>query len=149
MTWVCGVFRVLYLRMAGEILPRLNRILKIRSKKRERTRGDATKYDGERVRVEAGYSGRLGYAAGSSTALLHERAETQTQWVSAQLGGRTTSTRKPVSKAYRAHRMKVKLADGLLARKLRGLALRRKAGKGGKVGNTNSVKGTKPTKRSK
>lgn len=150
-TWLCRVFIGLYLVMTGDVLPMLNRILKIRSKKRERTRGDATAYDGERTRVETSYSGRLGYAAGSSTALLQERVDTQDQWVVNQVGTRTQSKRKSVSKAYRSHRMTMKMTDGILSRKLRSLRLNARGAKSGqtKGKSTGILKGTKPKKRDK
>jgi hypothetical protein len=118
-TWVCVIFVVLYRVRTGEILPKLNQILKLRSKKRERTRGDARQYEGERRRVESGYSGRLGTAAGSSSGLLQERREAQDQWMNKEVGKRNQSEgRNQAMKEYRSQRMNVKLADVYLNEKL-------------------------------
>lgn len=126
-TWVSVIFVVLYRARTGEVLPKLNQILKLRSKKRERTRGDARQYEGERGRVESGYSGRLGTAAGSSYGLLQERTEVQEAWMSREVGKRNQSEeRNPARKEYRGHRMKVKLADVYLNEKLGEIGKNRK-----------------------
>src|SRR6478735_3416790 len=85
-TWLCLVFVVLYRVRTGEVLPKVNQIVKLRAKKRERTRGEANQYEGERTQVEQGYSGRLGKAAGSSTRLLQERQDLQHGWMSQEVG---------------------------------------------------------------
>jgi len=116
-TWLVIVFVVLYLIRTGEILPKRNRIGKLRAKKRERTRGDATQYDGERARIEAGYSARLGNAAGSSHGLLQETIDVQTNWINQNLVKRNESTHlKPVLEKYRSYRITTKLADVYLTR---------------------------------
>lgn len=118
-TWLRVVFVVLYRTRTGEILPKLSQIVKMRSKKRDRTRGDATQYDGERTQVENGYSGRLGKAAGSSYGLLQERTEIQSNWVKEEGNKRNQS--KGINKAmegYRSYRMGVKLSSAYLNKKL-------------------------------
>jgi len=129
-TWLRVVFVVLYRTRAGDVLPKLSQIVKIRSKKRDRTRGDATQYDGERTQVENGYSGRLGSAAGSSYGLLQERTDVQNNWMKEEVAKRNQS--KGMDKAmeeYRSYRMTVKLSDVYLNKKLGEVV---KAGKGGK-----------------
>jgi hypothetical protein len=111
-TWVRRVFIVLYRTRTGDILPKLNRIVKMRAKKRERTRGDATQYDGERARVERGYSGRLGKAAGGSYGLLQERGDAQTAWVNKEVNARNQSPKRGRGiGSYRGYRMGVKVSD--------------------------------------
>lgn len=118
-TWLVIVFVVLYRTRRGDVLPKLSRIVKLRSKKRDRTRGDATQYDGERARVENGYSTRLGSAAGSSYGLLQETMDVQTNWVNKEVVNRNQSKgMKPAMKKYRTYRMNVKLADVYLSKKL-------------------------------
>jgi len=146
-TWLSVVFVVLYRTRVGEILPKLSQIVKIRSKKRDRTRGDGRQYDGERVQVENGYSGRLGGAAGSSHVLLQERTEIQGNWMKDEVGKRNQS--KGMDQAmenYRKYRMTVKLSDTYLNKKLSevkkmkvilkkvGKAAPKSSGKGGKKG---------------
>jgi len=135
-TWLRVVFGVLYRTRVGEILPKLSQIVKIRSKKRDRTRGDGRQYDGERAQVESGYSGRLGGAAGSSHVLLQERTEIQGNWMKDQVGKRNQS--KGMDRAmenYRGYRMTVKLSDSYLNKKLSEVKIvksvtRKKVGKG-------------------
>jgi hypothetical protein len=118
-TWLSIVFVVLYRTRTGEVLPKLNRIVKLRSKKRDRTRGDATQYDGERAQVENGYSGRLGNAAGSSVGLLQETMDVQGAWVNEEVVKRNRSKgMKKAMKTYRSYRMTVKLADVYMNKKL-------------------------------
>jgi hypothetical protein len=118
-TWLVIVFGVLYRTRRGDVLPKLSRIVKLRSKKRDRTRGDATQYDGERTRVENGYSTRLGNAAGSSHGLLQETMDVQTNWVNKEVGNRNQSKgMNNAMKTYRSYRMNVKLADVYLSKKL-------------------------------
>ena len=142
-TWLRVVFVVLYRTRAGDVLPKLSQIVKIRSKKRDRTRGDATQYDGERTQVENGYSGRLGSAAGSSYGLLQERTDVQNNWMKEEVAKRNQS--KGMDKAmeeYRSYRMKVKLSDVYLNKKLGELVKAGKSGKGGKAqGKTAGKKG--------
>lgn len=146
-TWLGVVFVVLYRTRTGEILPKLSQIVKLRSKKRDRTRGDATQYDGERTRVENGYSGRLGNAAGSSYGLLQERMDVQDQWMNKEVGKRNQAKgRNQASKEYRSYRMKVKLADVYLNKKLGEVAKNAKAGKKGKAGARKGGKVGKKTK---
>jgi Plant ATP synthase F0 len=137
-TWLTRVFVVLYRTRTGEILPKLSQIVKLRAKKRERTRGDARQYEGERTSVEQAYSGRLGKAAGSSHGLLQERTEVQGAWMNQEVGKRTQSKgRNGAMKEYRGYRMKVKLADAYLNRKL------------GEVGSQRSRKKPKKGKKKK
>lgn len=145
-TWLRVVFVVLYRTRTGDILPKLSQIVKMRSKKRDRTRGDATQYDGERTQVENGYSGRLGSAAGSSYGLLQERTETQGNWMKQEVAKRNQS--KGMDRAmegYRSYRMTVKFSDGYLNKKLGEVVKNTKAGKGGKVGKP-AAKTRKKTK---
>ena len=136
-TWLRRVFVVLYRTRTGEILPKVNQIVKVRAKKRERTRGDATQYDGERTQVDQGYSGRLGKAAGSSHGLLQERVEVQHGWMNQEVGKRNQSAgRNQARKGYRSYRMNVKLADVYLNKKLGEIG---KSGKKG--GKTRAKKG--------
>lgn len=136
-TWLSRVFVVLYRTRTGDILPKLSQIVKLRAKKRERTRGEARQYEGERNKVEEAYSGRLGKAAGSSYGLLQERTEVQGAWVNKEVGNRNgTKGRNQAMKEYRGYRMQVKLADGYMKRKLGevGRQRTRKKGKKGKKG---------------
>lgn len=145
-TWLGVVFVVLYRTRRGDILPKLSQIVKMRSKKRERTRGDATQYDGERAQVEKGYSGRLGTAAGSSYGLLQERTEVQGNWMKQEVGKRNQS--KGMDRAmegYRGYRMRVKLSDTYLNKKLGEVVKNTKAGKQGKGGKARG----KPVKKGK
>lgn len=137
-TWLTRVFVVLYRTRTGDILPKLSQIVKLRAKKRERTRGEARQYEGERTSVEQAYSGRLGKAAGSSYGLLQERTEVQGAWMNQEVGKRTQSKgRNGAMKEYRGYRMKVKLADAYLNRKL------------GEVGSQRSRKKPKKGKKKK
>jgi hypothetical protein len=125
----------MYRTRAGERLPKMSQILKRRSKKRERTRGDASQYDGERTRVEAGYSGSLGKAAGTSYALLQERGEGQQGWRNQEVAKRNQAKgRNGARKAYRGYRMKVKVAEIYVSQKL---------GAAAKVGKTSKATGAK------
>jgi hypothetical protein len=118
-TWLVRVFVVLYRARTGEILPKVSKIVKLRGKKRERTRGEATQYDGERTQVDQGYSGRLGNAAGSSYGLLQERVDVQQNWRNKEVGKLNQSGgMNQAMKEYRSYRMKVKLADVYLNKKL-------------------------------
>lgn len=75
-------FVVLYRVMVGNILPALNRAVKVRVKKLEMTKGDSSRFDAERVKAEQAYGASLGGAAASSFALLSEaiaHQETQTK----------------------------------------------------------------------
>jgi hypothetical protein len=137
-TWLCLVFVVLYRVRTGEVLPKVNQIVKLRAKKRERTRGEANQYEGERTQVEQGYSGRLGKAAGSSTRLLQERQDLQHGWMSQEVGKRTQAKgMNSAMKEYRGYRMKVKLAEVYLTKKLGEGAKKTKGGKAGrKLGKT-------------
>jgi len=111
-TWLVIVFGVLYRATRGEVLPKLSRIVKMRAKKRERTRVDATQYDGERTRVENGYSARLGTAANSSHGLLQETMDVQNTWRNTEVGKRSQSKgMKGARNNYRSYRMQAKLAD--------------------------------------
>lgn len=51
-TWLAVVFGLFYLVVLTDVLPGLNRALKIRSKKLERVRGDARQFDGIRVSAQ-------------------------------------------------------------------------------------------------
>lgn len=53
-TWFVIVFSVFYLVMRTDVLPRLNRAVKVRAKKVERTRNDARQFDGVRASSEEG-----------------------------------------------------------------------------------------------
>jgi hypothetical protein len=118
-TWLVIVFIVLYRTRRGDVLPKLNRIVKLRSKKRDRTRGEATQYDGERTQVDRGYSARLGKAARSSHGLLQETMDVQTNWMNKEVVNRNQSKgMKMGRKKYRSYRMNVKLADVYLSKKL-------------------------------
>jgi hypothetical protein len=111
-TWLVIVFGVLYRATRGDVLPKLSRIVKMRSKKRDRTRVDATQYDGERTRVESGYSSRLGNAANSSHGLLQETMDVQTNWRNTEVVKRNQSQgMKGARNKYRSYRMQAKLAD--------------------------------------
>jgi len=119
-TWLVRTFGVLYLTRTGDVLPKLSRIVKLRGKKRERTRGDATQYDGERTRVERGYSTRLGNAAGSSYGLLQETRDVQTNWRNKEVVQRNQSKgMKGAMKMYLSYRMDAKLADVYLSETLK------------------------------
>jgi hypothetical protein len=148
-TWLVIVFVVLYRTRRGDVLPKVSRIVKLRSKKRDRTRGDATQYDGERTRVENGYSARLGNAAGSSYGLLQETMDVQTNWMNKEVVNRNQSKgMKNAMKKYRSYRMNVKLADVYLSKKLSSVG---DAGKKGKVDQKSNPSKTasKTTKKGK
>ncbi len=81
-TWFAVVFVVFYLVMVSDVLPRLNRAVKVRAKKLELTRGDARQFDAERVSTEESYARSLMGAAGSSVSLLMGCQETQSAWSS-------------------------------------------------------------------
>ena len=53
-TWFALVFSVFYLVMRTDVLPRLNRAVKVRAKKIDRTRNDARQFDGVRASSEEG-----------------------------------------------------------------------------------------------
>jgi hypothetical protein len=106
-TWLVIVFGGLYRVTRGDVLPKLSTIVKLRSKKRERTRGDASQYDGERTRVENAFSGRLVKAAGSSHTLLQDTMNEQNKWRNTQSVERSkTQRRLEANKMYRSHRMR-------------------------------------------
>lgn len=110
-TWLRVIFGGLYRRRTGEILPKLNRIVKRRSKKRDRRRGEARQYEGERMSVEKGYTGRLGNAGGSSYGFLQERGDVQNTWMNKEVTKRTRSGKMEKARSgYMDHRMTVKLA---------------------------------------
>lgn len=145
-TWLVIVFGVLYRTRRGDVLPKLSRIVKLRSKKRDRTRGDATQYDGERTRVESGYSTRLGNAAGSSYGLLQETMDVQTNWMNKEVVKRNQSKgMKNAMKKYRSYRMNVKLADVYLSKKLSDVKVKGKVEK--KVSQRTSGKPVKKGKK--
>jgi hypothetical protein len=145
-TWLRVVFVVLYRARTGEVLPKVNQIVKLRAKKRERTRGDATQYEGERTRVEQGYSGRLGQAAGNSSSLLQERMDVQHTWMNQEVSKRNQSKgMNQAMKEYRSYRMKVKLVDVYLNKKLGEVAKKTKSVKRGKLAS----KVAKPVKKGK
>lgn len=147
-TWLVAVFGRLYRARTGEILPKVSRIVKLRSKKRDRTRGDATQYDGERTRVENGYSTRLGNAAGSSYGLLQETMDVQTNWMNQEVVKRNQSSgMKNAMNTYRSYRMNVKLADVYLSKKLADVKVKKGAGKGGKAKADLKKTGTKGGKK--
>jgi hypothetical protein len=147
-TWLARVFGVLYRARTGEILPKVSRIVKLRSKKRDRTRGDATQYDGERTRVESGYSTRLGNAAGSSYGLLQETMDVQNHWMNQEVVKRNQSKgMKTAMKQYRSYRMNVKLADVYLSKKLADGKVKKGAGKRGKAKVDTKKTGTKGGKK--
>ena len=136
-TWLVIVFGVLYRTRTGDVLPKLSRIVKLRSKKRDRTRGDAPQYDGERTQVENGYSSRLGNAAGSSYGLLQETMDVQTNWMNKEVVKRNQSNEmKTAMNKYRSYRMNVKLADVYLSKKLSSVGASK-----GKVQKANASKG--------
>jgi len=118
-TWLVIVFGVLYRTRRGDVLPKLSRIVKLRGKKRDRTRRDATQYDGERTQVDSQYSKRLETAARGSHGLLTQTMDTQTNWMNQEVGNRNQSAgMKGAMKTYRSYRMNVKLADVYLSKKL-------------------------------
>ena len=108
-TWLVRVFGVLYRTRTGDVLPKLNRIVKIRSKKRERTRGEARQYEGERKSVERGYGARRGGAAGKSYRLLQETQDVQSEWMNGAREKRSQEgERGSANGEYRKHRMNEK-----------------------------------------
>ena len=140
-TWLVIVFGVLYRTRTGDVLPKLSRIVKLRSKKRDRTRGDARQYEGERTQTENGYSARLGNAAGSSYGLLQETMDVQTNWMNKEVVKRNQSKEmKTAMKTYRSYRMNVKLADVYLSKKLSSVGVSKSKGKVQKA-NPNLSKG--------
>lgn len=51
-TWLAVVFGLFYVLMLADVLPGVNRILKVRAKKLDRVRGDARQFDGVRVTAQ-------------------------------------------------------------------------------------------------
>lgn len=158
-TWLVIVFGVLYRATRGDVLPKVSRIVKMRSKKRDRTRVDATQYDGERTQVENGYSLRLGKAANQSHGLLQETVDVQSNWRKNEVSKRNHGKgMKEARTGYRTYRMQAKLADVYV-----GEALSNVSNVGKKVGSVKKVtkkgvsevntsvttKGTKATKTTK
>jgi hypothetical protein len=54
-TWFAVVFTRFYLAVVTDVLPALNRAVKMRAKKLDRTRGDARQFDSARRAAEDGY----------------------------------------------------------------------------------------------
>jgi hypothetical protein len=79
-TWFGLVFLGFYLILLTEVLPKLNRIVKVRVKKLERTRNDARQFDAERTMADQTYARSTSHAAASSLALLMATEDLQTKW---------------------------------------------------------------------
>jgi len=79
-TWFTFVFVTFYLVIVSYALPQINQMIKVRMKKVERTRGDATQYDAERAQTETAYNASMGGAALSALGLLTQSVETQNNW---------------------------------------------------------------------
>jgi F-type H+-transporting ATPase subunit b len=79
-TWFVVVFGLYYIIMVADVLPALDRVLKIRVKKLALTRGDARHFDRERVQADEGYGRALAGAASSSVGLLMACQDTQSTW---------------------------------------------------------------------
>jgi F-type H+-transporting ATPase subunit b len=79
-TWFVVVFGLYYLVMVADVLPALDRALKMRVKKLALTRGDARQFDQERVQADEGYGRALASAAASSLGLLMACQDTQSAW---------------------------------------------------------------------
>jgi len=144
-TWLVVVFGGLYRVRTGEVLPKLSRIVKMRAKKVDRTRGDASQYDGERTQLQHMYWGSLSKSAASSYGLLQKTIEVQTQWTLQQLAkvNRPAEVQKALS-TYRSYRMKVNMAAAYLGKKV--ATLMKVKGKGIRMGKA-TVKATTTVKR--
>jgi len=81
-TWFVLVFGVYYLVMVAEVLPALDRALKMRVKKVALTRGDARQFDRERLGADEGYGRSLASAAATSVGLLMACQEALVSWAS-------------------------------------------------------------------
>ena len=79
-TWFVLVFGVFYLVMVTDVLPSLDRVMKMRVKKLALTRGDARQFDQERASADEGYGKGLAGAAASSLGLLMACQEVQSAW---------------------------------------------------------------------
>jgi hypothetical protein len=81
-TWFVLIFGIYYLVMVADVLPTLDRALKVRVKKLALTRGDARQFDRERVQADEGYGRSLAGAAASSFGLLAACQDAQSAWAS-------------------------------------------------------------------
>jgi hypothetical protein len=72
-TWFAVVFAVFYLIVLTDVLPGLNRALKVRTKKLERVRGDARQFDGVRVASEDKYADLVGSYARTLGSFVNDR----------------------------------------------------------------------------
>jgi hypothetical protein len=81
-TWFRVVFGLYYRVMVADVLPALDRALKVRVKKLARTRGNAREFDRERSHADEAYGRSLALAASSSVGLLMACQDAQSAWAS-------------------------------------------------------------------
>lgn len=81
-TWFTFVFSFFYFVILTDVLPRINRAVKVRAKKLERTRDDARQFDVERTTADQNYARSTTSAASSSLALLMGTEDLQSKWAS-------------------------------------------------------------------
>ena len=79
-TWFTFVFSLFYFVVLTDVLPRINRAVKVRAKKLDRTRDDARQFDAERTTADQSYARSTSSAASSSLALLMGTEDLQSKW---------------------------------------------------------------------
>jgi hypothetical protein len=109
-TWFTVVFTGFYLIVLTDVLPRLNRAIKVRAKKLERTRDDARQFDTERSSADAAYARATSIAAASSLTLLTDTQSIQTKWMTDTAWG-LSNTSTGLSEANLSYLDAVVLAD--------------------------------------
>ena len=81
-TWFTFVFSLFYFIVLTDVLPRINRAVKVRAKKLDRTRDDARQFDAERTTADQTYARSTSSAAASSLAILMGTEDLQSKWAS-------------------------------------------------------------------
>lgn len=107
-------FIVLYRVMVGNILPVLNRAVKVRVKKLEMTKGDSSRFDAERVKAEQAYGTSLGGAAASSFTLLSDALASQATQTSNSLRDLSNVTLQESNTDYIDYMMEREARKGVL-----------------------------------
>ena len=107
-------FIVLYRVMVGNILPVLNRAVKVRVKKLEMTKGDSSRFDAERVKAEQVYGTSLGGAAASSFTLLSDALASQVTQTSNSLRDLSNVTLQESNTDYIDYMMEMEARKGVL-----------------------------------
>jgi len=152
-TWFAVVFAVFYLVVLTDVLPGLNRALKVRTKKIERVRGDARQFDGVRVSAQDALDTHVGGVSRMISRITGERIALAQNYGRALLalrfvmrkrtsaaGGEGVDSRKaavagriaPLTAAKAAAKAAIKASAAKVTRKA-GSSKSVKAGKGDKV----------------